>query len=313
MIKDDFMRALKLNDIEALKKIPKSDLHNHATRGGNIKYIMSDTDEILNSLPSKFKDLHEMQEWYNKKIKPYCRGRKGLIKRIEAAFLQAKDDGVTKLVLSFGVDDKVHFNNELKEYVKCIGMLKEKIIPNVDFSPEICFVRTDNIVPVAKAFDEIISLDFFKSVDLVGDEAIPINNYEGIYKKAKKYGFILKAHVGEFGTAKSVMDAVNILQLDQVQHGIAAAESKEVMDFLSRKQVQLNICPTSNVILSRVENYNNHPISKLYKHGIPVTINTDDMLIFNQSVSEEYMNLYNSGALTAEQLNEIREIGLGKL
>lgn len=55
-----------------------------------------------------------------------------------------------------------------------------------------------------------------------------------------------------------------------------------------------------------------YPIKSLYYAGVPVTINTDDLLIFNQSVSEEYLNLYSSGALNAEALNTIRLTGLNQ-
>ncbi len=63
-------------------------------------------------------------------------------------------------------------------------------------------------------------------------------------------------------------------------------------------------------MLNRVKGYNSHPIKELYSYGIPVTINSDDMLIFNQSVSQDYLNIYNSGLLSAKELNEIRETGL---
>jgi adenosine deaminase len=63
-------------------------------------------------------------------------------------------------------------------------------------------------------------------------------------------------------------------------------------------------------MLSRVESLKCHPIRRLYDHGIRVTINTDDMLVFNQSVSDEFMNHYDKGLFTEEELNQIRLYGL---
>ena len=60
----------------------------------------------------------------------------------------------------------------------------------------------------------------------------------------------------------------------------------------------------------QIEDYNVHPIRKLYDNGIKVTINTDDMLIFDQSVSEEFFNLYNAGVFNSTELNEIRKNGV---
>lgn len=120
----------------------------------------------------------------------------------------------------------------------------------------------------------------------------------------------LKAHVGEWGTAKDVVQAVNQLHLDEVQHGIAAAQSVETMEFLKEKKIRLNITPSSNVFLGRVNNFKEHPISVLFRNGIDVTVNSDDVLIFDSDVSKEYLRLYQSGCLTAEELNEIRLNGL---
>ena len=78
-------------------------------------------------------------------------------------------------------------------------------------------------------------------------------------------------------------------------------------------KIQLNICPSSNVMLRLVESYALHPIRKLYDYGIPITINSDDLLIFNQTVSQEYLNLFEADLMTAEELNDIRETGLKEL
>lgn len=98
--------------------------------------------------------------------------------------------------------------------------------------------------------------------------------------------------------------------MDEVHHGIAAAKSKEVMSWLAKNKIQLNICPTSNIMLGLVDSYRNHPIRALFDAGVPVTINTDNMLIFNKSVSEEYLALFECGLMTAKELDEIRIRGL---
>lgn len=310
-INSTFINSLKNNNLDTLKKMPKSDLHNHATRGGNIRYLIPDYENSNYAPPVKFNDLSQMQEWYEGVIKPYFNGKEGFVKRIKGSFLQAKKDGVKKLVLGFGIDDMKFFNN-INEYVDFMKNLKDEIFPNINFIPEICLVRTNKIKELEKLLDEILSFNFFRSIDLVGNPNIEVIKFKDIYKKAKEKGLRLRAHVGEFSNAKSIKEAVDILNLDEVQHGINAVNSIEVMNYLADRKIQLNICPTSNVMLNRVDAYKNHPISKLYRHGIPVTINSDDMLIFDQSVSEEYLNLYNSGNLTAEELDEIRLIGLGK-
>jgi len=95
-----------------------------------------------------------------------------------------------------------------------------------------------------------------------------------------------------------------------VQHGIAAAQSTSVMKFLADNRIRLNICPTSNVQLGRAESLAERPIRKLYDAGVRVTVNTDDLLVFGQSVSGEFLNLYRAGLFSAAELDEIRQNGL---
>lgn len=147
----------------------------------------------------------------------------------------------------------------------------------------------------------------FYSIDLYGDEmAQPIENFVPIDN-----GLVFKAHVGEWGTAQDVVSAVNILHLQEVQHGINAVQDESVIDFLVERNIRLNITPTSNVLLGRVSDMKKHPIGQLYRKGVNVTINSDDVLIFDSDVSKEYLRLYQSGCLTAEELNDIRKNGLG--
>ena len=154
----------------------------------------------------------------------------------------------------------------------------------------------------------------FYSIDLYGDElAQPIENFIPIYERAAENGLVLKAHVGEWGTAKDIITAVDALHLDEIQHGIAAASDEEVIDYLIENNIRLNITPSSNVLLGRVPDMSSHPIAQLYRKGVDVTINSDDVLIFDSDVSKEYLRLYQSGCLTAEELDDIRLKGLKSL
>ena len=134
--------------------------------------------------------------------------------------------------------------------------------------------------------------------------------FKPVYRAAKAKGLRLKAHVGEWGTADDVWQAVEELELDEVQHGIAAATSPTVMRFLADHRIRLNVCPTSNVMLGRVESIAAHPIRALFDAGVIVTINSDDVLMFGSSVSDEYLKLYDAGVFSAAELDEIRLNGL---
>ena len=84
------------------------------------------------------------------------------------------------------------------------------------------------------------------------------------------------------------------------------------MRVLADNRIRLNVCPSSNVMLGYVKDYRDHPIRILVENGIQVTINTDDLLIFDSSIENEYLQLYRAGTLSAKQLDGIRRTGLAK-
>lgn len=139
--------------------------------------------------------------------------------------------------------------------------------------------------------------------------AQPIEYYKNL-SLGKKEGLRLKTHVEEWGTAKDVRTAVEELELDEVQHGIAAASDESVIRFWVDNNIRLNITPTSNILLGRGADMSMHPIGKLYRSGVDVTINSDDVLLFDSDVFKEYLRLYEFWCLTAEELENIRKNGL---
>ena len=80
--------------------------------------------------------------------------------------------------------------------------------------------------------------------------------------------------------------------------------------FLSDNHIRLNVTPSSNYLLGRVKDLAVHPIAMFYRSGIDVTINSDDVLIFDSDVSKEYLRLYQCGCLDADELDDIRMNGL---
>ena len=101
-----------------------------------------------------------------------------------------------------------------------------------------------------------------------------------------------------------------MLGLDEINHGISSVDDTNVMSLIRRQQILLNICPTGNIRLKRVNTYKEHPIRKLYDNNILDTIASDDPLIFGQSVSDEYLKLFCNGVFEIKELDKIRENGV---
>ncbi|UQZ32229.1 adenosine deaminase [Paenibacillus sp. PK3_47] len=305
-----FVTALTNHSLSELQMIPKSDLHNHAGRGGNRRYIEAWANTPIRPPAAKFASLAEMQEWFTSHVKCHCPGFGGYLKRIEASFVQAACDRIELLSMSFGPDE-IGLLGGMEAFIHTMDTLRRQYSPQTRFLPELSLLSSTNVDLISDQLEEIFSYRWFHSIDISGQElAQPIRNFQAIYRQAKTAGLVLKAHSGEFGTADEVMEAVETLELQEIHHGIAAAQSPQIMKWLASHSIRLNVCPTSNVMLGRVNGYSSHPIRTLYDYGVPVTVNTDDLLIFDQSVSEEYLNLYTAGLLSAAELDVIREAGL---
>lgn len=231
---------------------------------------------------------------------------------IEATFVQAKHDGVT--VLEIGEDVwglAEFFHNDITELIYTFQEANDRIAPEIELRLQIGLSRHCTVDYLEECLKNFWGHREFYSIDLYGDElAQPIENFIPIYEKAAENGLVLKTHVGEWGTAQDIVTAVKALHLNEVQHGIAAVQDEDVIGFLVENNIRLNITPSSNVLLGRVDDMSYHPIAQLYRKGVNVTINSDDVLIFDSDVSKEYLRLYQSGCLTAEELNDIRLSGL---
>lgn len=306
----NFIELLENKEYEQLLQIPKSDIHSHAGRGGNITFISGKTGKGILPPPKKYDSLSHMQRWFDENIKPICGGKEGQILRWEACFAEAKRNHISRLALSFSRLD-VALVGGMQDFMVILEKFHREYCPNTRFEPELTYGRNCNIDAELEYIDELLVADYFRSIDICnGEFQQPIHNFVPLYRKAEEYNLVKKAHVGEFGSADDIVEAVQTLGLQEVHHGIAAANSKEVMRFLERERIQLNICPSSNVMLKVAESYVKHQVQTLVRNGVLVTINTDDLLIFNNSIEQEYINLFEAGTLTAPELEKVRLQGL---
>ena len=148
----------------------------------------------------------------------------------------------------------------------------------------------------------LISSGVFKNVDLYGPEVSEgIEDFVYIFELAGKHGLKKKAHVGEFSDAMSVKQFVECFSLDEVQHGIGAANDDSVLQFLADRKIRCNVCPASNVGLQAVPSLREHPIAKMMRAGVPVGLGTDDLMFFGKTNSMQLYELVSSGVITEEE------------
>jgi len=147
----------------------------------------------------------------------------------------------------------------------------------------------------------------FSGLDLYGDElSRDIAEFADFFAVARANNLYVKLHTGEFGDAARMRRDIELVNPDEIQHGIAAAADPKLMGALRERRIPLNICPTSNVMLGVVQNYAQHPVRTLVENGVIVTLGSDDFAMFGVSLSLEYDKLLKEGVLSASQLESIR-------
>jgi len=150
-----------------------------------------------------------------------------------------------------------------------------------------------------------------------GDElSVPTREFRPIYDRAAEIGLHRLMHAGEVGDPENIREAIELLGAERIGHGIAAINDPELMDFLAERKIPLEICPASNIKTAalalqlglneaRIED---HPLPKLFRHGIPIVLSTDDPAMFRTTLREEYVNAARMG-LREDELARIVEMG----
>ena len=146
-----------------------------------------------------------------------------------------------------------------------------------------------------------------------GDElSIATWEFRQVYNAAADCGLRRLIHAGEIGGADKIREAVELLQVDRVGHGIAAIHDPTLMDLLASRRIVLEVCPTSNnrtgALASLLKQpdavLHDHPLPKLIRSGIPVVLSTDDPSMFHVTLKEEYANAQAMG-LTETELRQL--------
>jgi adenosine deaminase len=305
--------ALENGDRNMLAQIPHTDLHCHSLTSVPFQVYQKISHSIKRP-PKSFKSLNDFNSFLEKSIAPHVKNLDIVRTLVQAAFQRLVNEGVVYTEMSFDLAIPEYINVTMDEYLEMIKTEKEKISDKILICIEVGLDRQINPNLLFKLFQKSLNNNIFGSIDLYGDEnANPIEEYIKFFKLARKFGLKLKAHVGEFGTANEVKKAIEKLDLQAIQHGISSIHSKEVIKQLIQKNIPLNICPRSNIVLGIIKSIQNHPIRRLFDEGVIITVNSDDFTIFSTSVNEELLGLYQMKIFSGKEINQIIHNGLNQV
>ena len=140
-----------------------------------------------------------------------------------------------------------------------------------------------------------------------GEKGNPPSKFQRVFAKAKEHGLHLVAHAGEEGPATYIHEAIDLLHVERIDHGVRCDEDPALVKHLAAKRIPLTVCPLSNLKLRVVKDLREHNFAKLLRAGVHVTINSDDPAYFGGYIGENYRATADALDLTAHEIIRVAE------
>ena len=154
-----------------------------------------------------------------------------------------------------------------------------------------CFLRHLSPEAALKTLDE--AKPFKKLIFGVGldssEKGRPPSLFKEVFARARDEGYITVAHAGEEGPAAYVWEALELLDVKRIDHGVRSIEDPQLIKYLVENQIPLTVCPLSNIKLHVFEDIAEHNIKQLLELGVCVTINSDDPAYFGGYMTENFL------------------------
>ncbi|MCL6689915.1 adenosine deaminase [Pseudomonas sp. R3.Fl] len=153
--------------------------------------------------------------------------------------------------------------------------------------------------------------DAFVAVGLDSSEVgHPPSKFQRVFDRARAEGLLTVAHAGEEGPPEYIWEALDLLKVERIDHGVRAIEDERLMQRIIDEQIPLTVCPLSNTKLCVFEHMGQHNILAMLERGVKVTVNSDDPAYFGGYVTENFQALYEHLGMTKEQAQRLAQNSL---
>lgn len=298
-----------------IQLLPKAELHLHIE--GSLEPEMMFELANKNNIQIPYKNIEDVRKAYNftnlqSFLDIYYAGANVLITKQDfydltwAYILKCVEDNVIHTEIFF--DPQTHtlrgiaFKTVITGITEALTDAKEKF--GITSAVIMCFLRHLSQEDAFKTLDEaLLFKNFIIGIGLDSSEiGNPPSKFEAVFKKAKEQGFKLVAHAGEEADVSYIFEALDLLDIQRIDHGVQAINSSELMKRLKDKQIPLTVCPNSNIELKVFDNYKEHNIKELLDYGLNVTVNSDDPAYFKGYLNQNFINLYENLNLSKEDI-----------
>ena len=171
-------------------------------------------------------------------------------------------------------------------------------------------LRSDLAGNLRSTIDQLHTWTDLAGVDLHGFEQMPTEpDTAKVWARLRAAGKVTKCHAGEFDGPARVREAIEVLGVNRIQHGVRAIEDPAVLRLAADRGVTFDVCPISNIRLKVFRSMAEHPLRRLMQAGVRCTVSTDDPLCFANSVIGEYANLAGAMGFTRAELAQVARNG----
>jgi adenosine deaminase len=226
------------------------------------------------------------------------------------AYLQkAHEQNVRHAEIFFDPQTHTHRGIPFEVFMHGFARAREDAHKIMGISSELimCFLRHLSPVDALNTLEQ--ARPYRDQILGVGLDSSEIGNPPSLFKEvflqAKEQGYLLVAHAGEEGPPEYVWEAINLLGIKRIDHGVRSLEDPTLIDYLVQSKIPLTVCPLSNIKLCVFDDMSNHNIKQLLDLGVKVTINSDDPAYFGGYMNENFLATQAGLNLTKEDLYQI--------
>lgn len=307
-----------MNQIELIRALPKAELHVHieGTFEPELMFAIAQRNQI--QIP--YQSVEEVKQAYNfhnlqSFLDIYYAGANVLVYEQDfydlawAYFEKCAEDRVVHTEMFF--DPQTHtergvaFATVLAGLKRACKDAQEKL--GISSQLIMCFLRH---LSEEKAFETLEqALPFKDDIIAIGLDSSEVGHppakFERVFAKAREAGFLIVAHAGEEGPPAYIWEALDLLKVNRIDHGVRSEEDEQLMARLIAEKMPLTVCPLSNLKLCVVNDMGEHNIRRLLQKGVHVTVNSDDPSYFGGYMNDNFIAIQQALDLSNDELKQL--------
>lgn len=173
--------------------------------------------------------------------------------------------------------------------------------------PILCFLRHLSAESAMETLRQALPYkDTIPAVGLDSSEiGHPPSKFQRVFDKAREEGFLTVAHAGEEGPPEYIWEAIRLLGVSRIDHGVRCIEDPKLVDYLIEHQIPLTVCPLSNIKLCVFDSMANHNLKQLLDLGLCITVNSDDPAYFGGYVGENFQEVQSALHLNDQEIYQL--------